>query len=66
MATKNVPQSSYGRKVVTHSGQCIGMCINCGKKITLCGKPFTAQIPCHKCLYINVFTESQQPVSGHW
>lgn len=45
---------------------CIGLCINCGHRVTFCGKPFTAQIPCGKCLFINKFENSQQPVGGHW
>jgi hypothetical protein len=44
----------------------IGMCLNCGRRITLCGKPFTADIQCSKCLYINAFVDSQQPISGRW
>lgn len=44
----------------------IGMCIKCGHKLTFCGRPFTAEIPCVNCLYINTFKESQQPVGGHW
>lgn len=42
----------------------IGFCLRCGHRITLCGLPFTADIKCTKCLYINVFRDSQQPVSG--
>ena len=42
-----------------------GLCLRCRHKITLCGKPFTATIRCNKCLYINEFVDSQQPVTGH-
>lgn len=42
----------------------IGMCLRCGRKLTFCGKPFTAEIPCSKCLCINVYNESLQPVSA--
>jgi hypothetical protein len=56
---KSVHKSNAKRKA-------IGMCIKCGHKITFCGKPFSAEIPCSKCLFINVFQESQQPVTGRW
>ncbi len=42
----------------------IGTCLRCGHRQTLCGLPFTADIKCGKCLYINEFRDSQQPVSG--
>jgi hypothetical protein len=41
----------------------IGLCINCGHRVTLCGRPFTAEIECRNCKKINVFIESQQPVA---
>lgn len=66
MASESMPPAAYGHQARANDAKYIGVCINCGKKITLCGKPFTAQIPCHKCLYINLFQESQQPVAGHW
>ena len=44
----------------------IGLCAKCGHKMTFCGKPFTAEIPCSKCMFINIFIESKQPVGGHW
>jgi hypothetical protein len=44
----------------------IGLCLKCGHRVTLCGKPFTAEIPCCNCLFINIFNNSQQPVSGRW
>ena len=40
-----------------------GLCMNCGNKITFCGRPFTADIKCNKCRVINQFRMSQQPVS---
>ena len=43
----------------------VGLCLSCSRRITLCGKPFTADIECSKCHYINEFRESQQPVSGY-
>ena len=55
-------------KIVKHTrdAEIIGVCLNCGKRITFCGKPFTADIVCYKCLYINVFLDSRQATSGHW
>jgi len=44
------------------SDKSIGMCLSCGHKITLCGRPFSAEITCRKCHVINVFKESQQPI----
>ena len=43
----------------------IGLCKNCGHKISLCWRNFTASIECSKCNYINEFLNSQQPVSVH-
>lgn len=57
------PQESH---TAINKTEMIGLCPNCGRRLTLCGKPFSAVIPCGKCLYINEFRESQQPVSGHW
>jgi hypothetical protein len=42
----------------------VGMCLRCGRRLTLCGAPFTGEITCRKCNYINIYNESQQPVSG--
>jgi hypothetical protein len=44
----------------------IGLCLKCGHRLTFCGQPFTAEIPCSKCLYINVYKESRQPVGGRY
>lgn len=41
----------------------VGLCLSCSHRITLCGKPFTADIECPKCHTINKFNESQQPIS---
>lgn len=41
----------------------IGLCLGCGRRITLCGRPFTSEVECANCHTINVFQESQQPVS---
>jgi len=40
----------------------IGLCINCGKRVIYCGRPFTDEIPCPHCGTVNVYEESQQPV----
>ena len=53
------------RKRKTKS-DCIGLCLKCGHRVTFCGKPSTAEMPFCKCLYINKFENSQQPVGGHW
>jgi DNA-directed RNA polymerase subunit RPC12/RpoP len=45
-----------------HSDRRVGICLGCGRKLTFCGSPFTADIECPKCNYINVFVESQQPM----
>jgi hypothetical protein len=42
----------------------VGMCLGCGHRLTLCGRPFTAEIECPKCFYINSYRDSQQPVAG--
>jgi len=41
----------------------IGLCISCGHRVTLCGRPFSAEIACGNCKKINVFIDSQQPVA---
>ncbi len=41
----------------------VGLCLSCSHRITLCGKPFTADIECSKCHTINNFRDSQQPVA---
>ena len=41
----------------------VGLCLCCSHRITLCGKPFTADIECSKCHTINNFRDSQQPVT---
>jgi hypothetical protein len=44
----------------------MGFCLKCGHKVTYFGKPFTAEIPCSKGLFINIFIDSQQPIGGRW
>ncbi len=52
-----------GRQLKRHA---IGRCLKCRARLTYCGRPFTAEIPCRMCLYINIYRQSQQPVSGRW
>jgi hypothetical protein len=33
----------------------LGMCLKCGHKLTCCGAPFSGDIPCANCLYINTY-----------
>ena len=66
MTTGKADRGTEKQRILQKRRDSIGMCINCGRRITLCGKPFSAEIPCHKCLYINVFKDSQQPVGGRW
>ena len=57
--TKRVHSSTVSQKRAAATG----LCINCGNRITLCGRPFTAEVRCCKCHHINIFDMSQQPVS---
>lgn len=41
----------------------VGVCLNCGHKLTLCGSPFTADVVCGNCNKLNKFYNSKQPVS---
>ncbi len=68
MATSTISMPIAKKKVgrPKKTGVSVGLCLKCGHKVALCGKPFTADIPCVNCLYINSFVESQQPVSGRW
>jgi hypothetical protein len=51
------------RRERVNADAAIGMCLVCSHRITLCGKPFTADIECSKCNTINQFRDSQQPVT---
>jgi hypothetical protein len=66
MSTSLASMAGSRPKYPAKRDESIGICLNCGRNLTLCGKPFTAEIPCPKCLYINEFKESQQPIAGHW
>jgi len=64
MSTDTTAQSTENRPSRLRRRDLIGLCLRCGRRLTLCGAPFTAEIPCNKCLYINIYKESIQPVSG--
>jgi hypothetical protein len=55
------PQAVKIRHKAINNSKSIGMCLGCGRRLTLCGKPFTADIECHKCGVINSYIDSQQP-----
>jgi hypothetical protein len=59
------PESVHKRGISKKRLESTGLCMNCRHKITLCGRPFSADIECNKCSYINHFDMSQQPVSCH-
>jgi len=40
----------------------VGLCLRCGRSLTLCGETFTLEVRCDKCFAINVYEDSQQPV----
>lgn len=40
----------------------LGYCLNCGARVSFCGKPFSAEIRCPKCGAVNVYENSQQPM----
>jgi hypothetical protein len=69
----SMPQNLRNRKAKTQSkgknteyvipsSSKIGMCINCGKRVSYCGKPFSAEIACPHCGAVNVYEDSQQPI----
>jgi hypothetical protein len=62
MVAHKPPQSTKNRTKTDNLAQsAIGMCINCAKRLTMCGEPFTADIECPNCGAVNVYEESQQP-----
>ena len=64
MSTIESPKETKRRhRSIIHQNN-LGMCLNCGTRLTLCGRPFTAEIQCSKCCYINIFQCSKQPVSA--
>lgn len=38
-----------------------GYCLECGYRLSVCGRPFTADLDCSKCGAINRYIESYQP-----
>ncbi len=63
LSRDKTPDSVRSEKISRKRLQATGLCINCGNKVTLCGRPFTADIRCNNCHVINHFEMSQQPVS---
>ncbi len=39
----------------------VGYCLKCGRQLTKCGLPFSAEIGCLKCGAVNIYEDSQQP-----
>jgi hypothetical protein len=66
MSKNPASMATQWKKTAAGEDKDVSICLNCGRKLTLCGRPFTASIPCSKCLYINEFDDSQRPISGHW
>jgi hypothetical protein len=62
-STKKSSNASTGVKNRHVYDSAVGLCKNCGHRISLCGRQFTADIECCKCNYINEFRNSQQPIS---
>lgn len=60
-STKLLRASTRRHAAIVDAG-CIGLCISCGHRLTLCGKPFTAEILCRNCNKTNVYLESRKPV----
>ena len=69
----SMPQNTGNRKVKRQnrstnteyarpSSSKIGVCIKCGKQVSYCGKPFSAEIACPHCGAVNVYEDSQQPI----
>ncbi len=60
MARNSFNVKSRGKKML-RPGE--AACLACGKKLSYCGKPFSAEIACPNCGGINVYRESQRPDS---
>ena len=58
---KNKFNVNRGGKYILRVGE--AACLACGKKLTYCGKPFSADIACPNCGAINFYRESQKPES---
>ena len=39
----------------------LGYCLNCGARLTFCGRTFSGEFVCMKCGVLNVYVNSQQP-----
>ena len=66
MSNEKLAKATNASQVGTDTDNFIVLCLSVGHRSTLIGLPFAAAIPCSKCLFINVFDESQQPVTDHW
>jgi len=62
MSTPQVEYADFISPSTTICDPDVGMCLNCGRKLTLCGIPFTLDVVCSKCSSINHFYNSEQPV----
>src|SRR5436190_23704040 len=49
--------SALSKKTNLRHGE--SACLNCGERLTYCGKPFSADIECPKCGSIHRFVNSQ-------
>jgi len=60
MAKNSFNVKTSGNKI---GGAGEAACLACGKKLSYCGKPFSAEITCPNCGGVNVYRESQKPES---
>lgn len=62
IVNSQTPNRVRSQNTANRRAKFTGMCMNCGNKVTFCGRPFTADVRCCKCKYINSFKASYQPV----
>lgn len=43
------------------TGAGVGYCLNCGERLSYCGRAFSTEIRCSKCGKVNIYEDSQQP-----
>jgi predicted RNA-binding Zn-ribbon protein involved in translation (DUF1610 family) len=58
MAKNSFNVNSHGNNILK-AGE--AACLACRKKLSYCGKPFSAEIACPNCGTVNVYRESQRP-----
>ena len=64
---ETIPERSHPQEAPNESKRrlrrkaMVGLCLRCGSELTFCGKPFSAAIPCRKCLCVNIYEESIRP-----